>query len=1059
MNTKLFAKKVKMLLLFFGMFPTILVMSQNRIIGKVIGSDDRQSIVNASIQIKATKAGTVSDGEGNFSLSVKPTDVLIVSYTGFQTKEVIVGKQTSIVVMLSVFNNSLNEVVVTGYTTQLRKDITGSVATVNITAAKQLPVSNSEQLLQGQAAGVNVLTSGVPGGSNFVSIRGIPSFGNSSPLYVIDGVQSSSMSDINPNDIESISVLKDAGSVAIYGVSGGNGVIIITTKRGKAGTSTLNYDAFYGVTQPLPGNVFHQADVDAMARYYFKVNPLSQFYADGKIPDFGYQQSGGAKGFAMAGDPAVDPSNYNHDPTDGTGPANDYLIQAFNKTGRGTDWFHEAFKNAPTQSHSLTANGANNKNAYLLSFQYLDQQGTLINTYKKRVSVRVNNTFNINKNIRIGETLLANYTQTPGNFLNQNEGSPIAFIAGASPIIPVYDIKKNYGGGYAGPGDIGAKNPVALQRYTADNYYKNWSIQGTGFAEVDFLKHFTARSALSYTTINDYSKTISHNLYFDIIGHNLPNGVGEGSGYSIQRQFTNTIVYNQLLGKHNIKVLGGAEQIHGKGAGVGGGVNNLFSLNPDYVTLSNGTSNVANYSYISQPFAINSYFGRLDYAYDNKYLLGATIRRDGYSGFVGDQTYGNFPSVSLGWRISQENFMKNINWINDLKLRSSLGTVGSKANVPGSNAYSTYSSGPATGSYSFNGTTLVNGFYQVQLGNTKTYWESDKIFNIGLDATLFNNAVDFTIEYYKKSISGLLFQQPLLATYGAAASPFVNIGNIENKGIDAVVNYHGKAGKDFKYNIGLNFTSYKNTVVAVPGDYFDASYSSRGYYSRNQVGHPVGSFFGYQVIGYFKDADDVTRSPKQQDAAPGVFKYKDVNNDQKITPDDRTFFGNPNPNFTAGLNLSASYKNFDFSMFMYGSQGNKVMAYRPGLTLDQVNSSWTPENLNPKYPIASAASNFSTYSVINSWGMEDGSFLKCRYINLGYSFLPSIIKNAGLTKLHIYVQVVNAFTLTKYSGLDPELTPSSSNLGPNQQSAGFGVDYGNYPNNERKIIFGLNVIL
>ena len=1058
MQPKLHIKRIKLLLLLLCMSNSLLLIAQNKIAGKIIG-DDKKPVVNASIQLKGSKIGGVSDADGQFFISAKPTDVLIISYTGFQTQEINVGNQSSLNITLAQSNNSLNEVVVTGYTTQLRKDITGSVATVNITAAKQLPVSNSEQLLQGQAAGVNVLTSGVPGGSNFVSIRGIPSFGNSSPLYVIDGVQSSSMSDINPNDIESISVLKDAGSVAIYGVSGGNGVIIITTKRGKAGTSTLSYDAFYGVTQPLPGNVFHQADVDAMARYYFKVNPLTQFYAGGKIPDFGYQQSGGPKGFAMAGDPAVDPSKYNHDPTDGTGPANDYLIQAFNKTGRGTDWFHEAFKNAPTQSHSLTASGANNKNAYLLSFQYLDQQGTLINTYKKRVSVRVNNTFNINKNIRIGETLLANYTQTPGNFLNQNEGSPIAFVAGASPIIPVYDIKGNYGGGYAGPGDIGAKNPVALQRYTADNYYKNWSIQGTGFAEIDFLKHFTLRSALSYTTVNDYAKTISHNLYFDIIGHNLPNGVGESSGYSIQRQFTNTIVYNQLFGKNTIKVLGGVEQIRGNGSGLGGGVNNLFSLNPNYVTLSNGTSNVTNYSYVSQPFAINSYFARLDYAYDSKYLLGATIRRDGYSGFVGDQTYGNFPSVSLGWRMSQENFMKNINWINDLKLRSSLGTVGSKANVPGSNAYSTYSSGPATGAYSFNGTTLVNGFYQVQLGNTKTHWESDKIFNVGLDATLFNNAVDFTVEYYKKSISGLLFQQLLLATYGAAASPFVNIGNIENKGIDAVVNYHVKAGKDFKFNIGLNFTSYKNTVVAVPGDYFDASYSSRGYYSRNQVGHPVGSFFGYQVIGYFKDADDVTRSPKQQDAAPGVFKYKDVSSDGKITPDDRTFFGNPNPDFTAGLNLSASYKNFDFSMFMYGSHGNKVMAYRPGLTLDQVNSSWTPDNLNPKYPIASAASNFSTYSVINSWGMEDGSFLKCRYINIGYSFLPSIIKKAGLSKLHVYVQVVNAFTLTKYSGLDPELMPSSSNLGPNQQSAGFGVDYGNYPNNERKIIFGLNVTL
>ena len=413
----------------------------------------------------------------------------------------------------------------------------------------------------------------------------------------------------------------------------------------------------------------------------------------------------------------------------------------------------------------------------------------------------------------------------------------------------------------------------------------------------------------------------------------------------------------------------------------------------------------------------------------------------------------------MGWRLSQEDFMNNISWLNDLKIRASIGTAGSKANVPGNNAYSTYSSGLTTGAYAFNGMTLVNGFYQAQLGNPNTHWESDKISNIGFDAALIKNSLDLTIEYYKKSISGLLFQVPLLATYGAAASPFINVGNIENKGFDAVVNYHGQANKNFKYNIGLNFTSYKNTVVSVPGNYFDASYSSIGSFSRNQVGHPVGEFFGYKVIGYYKDSADVAKSPLEQDAAPGRFKYQDISGDGVITPDDRTFFGNPNPRFTYGLNLSASYKNFDFSMFLYGSQGNKVISYRPGLTIDQYYNSWTPQNLNPKYPIAESGSYFSTNAVINSWAMEDGSFLKCRFVNFGYSLVPSLLKKIGINKLHIYGQVVNLFTITKYSGLDPELTPSASNLNANQQSAGFGVDYGNYPNTERKFIFGINMTL
>src|ERR1700676_4007156 len=310
MNPKRLAKSIKILLLFMGVLSSVFVSAQSKITGRITSSEDKQPIVGATVNIKGTGAETVSDNEGNFQVSVGPGDVLIISYTGFQTREIVTTGQASINVILSPSNNSLNEVVVTGYTTQLRKDITGSVATVNVAAARKLPVSSSEQLLQGQASGVNVLTSGVPGGANFVSIRGIPSFGNSSPLYVIDGVQSTSMSDVNPNDIESISVLKDAGAAAIYGFSGGKGVIVITTKKGRPGTSTINYDGFYGVTQPLQGNVFHLVGVQEIAKFNFLVNPQSQFFAGGQIPDFGYQQGGGAKGFANAGDSAVNPAKY-----------------------------------------------------------------------------------------------------------------------------------------------------------------------------------------------------------------------------------------------------------------------------------------------------------------------------------------------------------------------------------------------------------------------------------------------------------------------------------------------------------------------------------------------------------------------------------------------------------------------------------------------------------------------------------------------------------------------------------------------------------------------------
>jgi TonB-linked SusC/RagA family outer membrane protein len=536
----------------------------------------------------------------------------------------------------------------------------------------------------------------------------------------------------------------------------------------------------------------------------------------------------------------------------------------------------------------------------------------------------------------------------------------------------------------------------------------------------------------------------------------------ENSMYNSSWIWTNTLTYTREFGKHNLKLLGGSEAIKNYGRAVGGSSSGFFSTDPDYLILNNGTSAVTNYSsaYSNKLFSL---FGRLDYSFDSKYLFSATVRRDGSSSFGPDKTYGVFPSFSGGWRISQENFMKDLGWLDDMKIRGSWGKLGSQNNVSPTNAFTLFNSDFGNSYYDINGTgTIRQGFYQSSIGNANTSWEQDVITNVGLDLTVLNHKIDLSVEWYNKSIDGLLFPQPLPATTGGAAPPVINIGDIRNRGWDIAATYHGTVSKDFHFNVGLNVTTYKNLIVRVPDPgYFDVGIA------RNQTGHPVSAFFGYDVIGFFKDDDDVAKSPVQQEAAPGRFKYRDVNGDGQITPDDRTFFGNPNPKFTYGVNLNASYKNFDFAMVLYGSQGNDVFntlsyqlgkwdSYMAALSNDLLFDSWTPQNLNPKTPIAENASTFSTDGSV-SFYKENGSFLKCRSMILGYTIDPSFLNKLSIKKVRVYFQVANLFTITKYSGLDPELSSGFSTLNSTQQSAAFGIDNSNYPNNFRNYIFGLSL--
>jgi TonB-linked SusC/RagA family outer membrane protein len=1030
--------------------------------GNVYDSSSGSPIVGASVRVVGNNKGVSTNDNGSFTLAAGENSVIEISNVGYRTVTISADLNSPLRIDLVPANTQLSDVVVIGYGTQRKKDITGSVAVVDMKALNSIPTGAAAQALQGQASGVNVISSGVPGGRNDIFVRGVTSFGNTQPLVVIDGVQGE-LNDLNMNDIESIQVLKDAGAASIYGVRGSNGVILITTKKGKKGEPSVNYDAYYGVQTPLPGNVWNLLTPEENAANVLRLNPSSTLYSNGGIPDYTYKGPLGG-GVAMEGDPAVDPAKYVFNEAD---HSQDYQIQKMNK--QGTDLFHAIFKPAPMQSHNLTASGATDKSSYLFSLGYLNQQGTLINTYLKRYSARVNTEFKLGKNIKVGQNAYFFYKQNP-SFNNQSSENAITYTYRVLPLLPIYDIMGNYAGSFAGPEIGDASNPVAVQDRTKNNKLNTWDVVGNIYAEVDFLKHFTARTSFGGTIDNRYNYNIGYSAYENLERHTENNSFSEAALFNSSYTWTNVLHYKNTFGNHKIDVIGGTEAIRNYGRTLQGSATNFFSLNPNYLVLSNGTANITNFSsaYLNTLFSL---FGRVDYTYNNRYLFAATLRRDGSSVFGSSKRYGVFPSFSLGWRVSDEGFMKNVSFVNDLKLKGSYGVLGSQANVDPNNAYTLFSSGFATSYYDINGTSnsAVQGFAQSRIGNSATGWEQDKITNFGFEATVLDNKVYVSVERYKKSVNGLLFPLPLPSSAGNATPPTVNIGDIANKGWDISATFRDQLTTDFRFSIGANITTYKNQVVNIPDPgYFDVPFSSSliGSLVRNQEGHPVGSFYGYQVLGLFRDVADVNKSATQTDAAPGRFKYEDVNGDGQITPDDRTFIGNPNPKFTYGLNLGFNYKNFDFSGIFYGSQGNDVLnmthyytdfysTSNGGLAKSNVTkNAWTPDNLNAKVPVLEFSGSFSSNGVFNSYYKEDGSFLKMRSLIAGYTFNSGLLRNLKISKLRVYLQGANLFTITKYSGLDPEL---GGLLTGTQSSSAFGVDYANYPNNQRSFLLGANI--
>ncbi|SKB99336.1 TonB-linked outer membrane protein, SusC/RagA family [Dyadobacter psychrophilus] len=1047
--------------------------------GKV--TDDKgEALPSVAIRVKGTNDGTMTDLDGNYSIDVAGDEsILIFSFIGFTAQETMVGSRSTLDIKLLPDVSTLSELVVTGYGAQRKKDLIGAVSVVDVEQLKQTPDGQVANQLQGRASGVTIIGSGQPGETPQVRIRGLNTFGNNSPLYVVDGVPTTSISDLNSNDIASMQVLKDAGSASIYGSRAANGVIIITTKKGKDKVK-VSYSAWYGMQTPPKGNVWNTLSPMEQAQLKFQVQRNEgatvgdDQYGSGPnpvLPD--YILPTGAK----EGDPGTNPDLYYVNPEYTSVDDFNKFNQIVKANKEGTDWFHEIFKRAPSTSHNISLSGGSDQGSYLFSLNYFNQKGALTNTYLKRYTLRSNSQYNIGKHIRIGENLAFSVSDNPKSALSDG-GSAIAFSFRMQPIIPVRDIMGNYAGSRAaGMGD--AFNPVAMRDRTRYDKGLDNRLFGNVFAEVDLFKNFTVRTSFGGENYSGRWNSFSFPTYENKENSNT-NTYSEGAYSGFNWTWTNLVTFHKTMQKHDLTVVAGTEAYSGKSYDLGGDTQGYFSFNPDYMNLGTGSGTRSNYSSRSAD-ALFSLIGRLDYIYNDKYLFGAIIRRDGSSKFI-NKRYGLFPAVSAGWRISQEDFMKGITWLDDLKLRANYGVMGNQINVRSGNAFTTYGSNRRSSYYDLSGTSgsgANEGFEKSQIGNPDAVWEKNISTNIGIDATFFKGRLDVIADYYVKDVKDLLYNPTLIGTAGGGAVPYVNIAQMKNKGVDLQITSRFDIGRDLKLNATATFTTYNNKILKVTNstNYFDLE--GRGFDGhsivRNQVGNSIGQFFGYKVIGFWNSEEEIATANAQavaqtgdenavfQDGASlGRFRYQNTNGDGQITAADRTILGNPNPDFSYGLNLGFNYKQFDFSLFLYGVQGNQI--WNQTLWWSDFNSSrsgaksqtalynsWTPENHNAKAPIQENSSSFSTINVPNSYFVEDGSYLRAKNVQLGYTFSPAFLKKIKTQQFRIYVQATNLFTLTGYSGLDPEVSRNADG-----NPTVFGIDEGSYPSSKQYTV-GINL--
>jgi TonB-linked SusC/RagA family outer membrane protein len=862
-----------------------------------------------------------------------------------------------------------------------------------------------------------------------------------------------------------MTVLKDASSSAIYGSRAANGVILVTTNRGASGKTKLNFSVRSGIQQATTKlDLCNTEEMGQLLWLEFKNEGLKPgqagwgnlqygYGATPVIPDYILPTAG------MVG--SVDESLYSY-------PSPYNAITKANKTG--TDWYNQIFNAALLQEYNLTVSGGNDKSTYSLSAGYLNQKGIVNYTGFDRYSLRSNADTKITDWLKIGESLGVSYTDRVGA-INNDEYGPEAMVYRTPPIVPVYDIMGNFTGSkIMATGNF--QNPVAILYRGKDNHIKDIQILGNIYAQINFTKDLSFKSLLGVNS--DNSKSLNRTLLNpEYVQANSVSSLSQNNSGIFQYNWSNTLNYQKTIsGNHNINVLIGSEAVDNNSESLGASRSTYAYENVDYMIMDAGQSTMTNSGTIDR-WALFSYFGRLNYDFKGKYLFEGVIRRDGSSRFVGTNRWATFPAFSAGWRISQESFMHNLTWINDLKLRVGWGQNGND-NVGNYNAYSTYRSNGNESYYNISGASRNSstaGFHEYSLGNPNGQWEASSTTNLGLDLSMFKNRLEVNLDLYSRLTTGMLYPDSKPATFGTLVFPSVNIGKMKNNGFDLILTYRGDVGKDFKYTLRANVSHYNNKVIKLNDNPKEIRYGDplrEQIYNATTAGEPISSFYGLVVDGIFNTQAEVNAWPKYNPdingvdsySKPGVFKYKDINGDGKITAADRTFIGNPNPNVTYGMNIELQYKNWNMIMFFQGVQGNDVTNYTNRWTLfnefegnrltRRLYESWTPERYasGAKITLPIATNNDAIMQQQSSFFIEDGSYFRMKELQIGYTLPTKITSKLKIERLQFYMEISNLFTITKYSGLDPEV--------PFINTATMGIDEGIYPTSQN-LIFGIKL--
>ena len=1017
------------------------VLNAQTVKGTVISGSDNEPLIGASVMVQGTKNGAVTDLDGNFTISAKNGQTLEVSYLGFITQKV---KVTGSVINVTLLEDkqSLDEVVVVGYGVQKKKLVTGATVQLKGDDIAKLNTTNPLSAMQGQTPGVNIVsTSGQPGASMSVTIRGLGTVGNSQPLYLIDGV-GGDITTLNPADIESIDVLKDAASAAIYGAQAANGVVLVTTKSGKEGVSKITYDGYVGWQtlgrkfEMLNANQYMQIMDEALLNSYMS-------------------------------------------PIDWTSLS---AIRDANGNVYNTDWIDQAVDNgALTTSHSLAFTGGSKTSTYSISGGYTGQDGLIGGSdvsYYKRYNLRANSEHKMwNGLVTIGEHVGFVYKDSrgmsTGNIYNNNLRSAFS----TSPLVPVYDANGNYYSTVDSDWNKNDGNPYGTMMMNRFNQSKNTSVDANVYVQIEPIKNLKFKTVfgLSYGGSNYRSFTPIYK--FTPQSGNGITKVNQSNGNGTSLVWTNTLTYDFDIKDHHISALLGSETTKYDGESTGSyGVNLTAGFDDwEHAYVENTEKGHADRKVSGGPYDATrgqSFFARLGWSWKDRYMVNATMRADGSSKFAKGHRWGYFPSVSAGWTLTEEDFMKPAaSWLDFLKLRLSWGQVGN-ANI---NCYQYLA--PVTTSntnYNFGATggtdAWVMGAYTERLANEKVKWETSEQYNVGLDARFLRQRLSLTLDGYIKSTKDWLVQAPIRATAGTGG-PVINGGDVKNKGIEVGLSWNDNIGRDFTYGVGANFAYNHNEVGNIPtldgiihGKDNQIFTNAEEFY-RAENGHAIGYFWGYKTAGLFQNQKEINdwiaagNGIYQADVKPGDVKYVDVNHDGVINASDKVDLGNGLPKYTFGFNVNLAWKGFDLSANFTGAAGFQIAQSYRDPSSSQANYSrrilkrWTGEGTSNEIPRV-------TYGDVGNWlfsdlYLQDGDYIRLQNLTMGYDF-KKLISWKGLSKMRLYFQVQNLFTLTKYDGMDPEIGSFNGTNGNSSDSWVSGVDMGYYPH-PRTFIVGLNL--